>query len=134
MLLHQLRETAQQRTAYYQSEQVRKFNESHRKPRKYKEGDLVLIRYECPATGGSRKMEFRFRGPYMINKVLNCDRYQITDTPTTQITQKAFNSVYTAENIKLSGDRQEIEGECIEVENDEETERECIEVENDDED
>ena len=76
------------------------FNEKHKAPQTYAEGDLVLIKAEHPATGQSRKLLTRYKGPYKINKVLGNDRYQINDTDTTQVTRKPFSSVFAADKIK----------------------------------
>lgn len=84
-------------------QQAERYNASHKAPQSYKEGDLVLLRYEPPADGGSRKLMPRYRGPYVIDKVLDADRYVVKDTPATQVTQKAFESVYAADKIKLWG-------------------------------
>lgn len=105
----ELRERICHRINEMQTKQADKYNETHKAPRTYQEGDLVLIRWEPPPTGGSRKLLPKYRGPYRINKVLECDRYEITDTEATQITQKPFKGVYTAALIKPWGSRAEIE-------------------------
>uniref|UniRef100_A0A1B0GPN8 Uncharacterized protein n=1 Tax=Phlebotomus papatasi TaxID=29031 RepID=A0A1B0GPN8_PHLPP len=69
-------------------------------PRKYSKGDLVLLRYNPQATGSSRKLMPRYRGPYEVQKVLERDRYVIADTAVTQITQKRFPpTMYSAEKL-----------------------------------
>uniref|UniRef100_A0A1B0CSH7 Uncharacterized protein n=1 Tax=Lutzomyia longipalpis TaxID=7200 RepID=A0A1B0CSH7_LUTLO len=42
----------------------------------------------------------KFRGPYIISKVLEADRCLVTDTSMTQITQKPFSAVYQAKCLK----------------------------------
>lgn len=37
---------------------------------KFQEGDLVLVRWETPSTGQSRKLEPKFKGLYQIIHVL----------------------------------------------------------------
>uniref|UniRef100_A0A1B0DGV6 Reverse transcriptase RNase H-like domain-containing protein n=1 Tax=Phlebotomus papatasi TaxID=29031 RepID=A0A1B0DGV6_PHLPP len=76
-------------------------NRGHKSPRKYQEGDIVLIRAEPPATGQSRKLLPRFKGPYMVSKVLEGDRYEVRDTDSTQITQIPYVSVQAADRMKL---------------------------------
>uniref|UniRef100_A0A1B0D841 Integrase catalytic domain-containing protein n=1 Tax=Phlebotomus papatasi TaxID=29031 RepID=A0A1B0D841_PHLPP len=69
-----------------------KFNQKRKEPPKYKEKDLVLIRFDPPATGSSRKLLQRYRGPYEVKKILSADRYLVGDTEVTQMTQKPFES------------------------------------------
>lgn len=85
-----------------------KFNQNRKEPPKYKEKDLVLIRFDPPATGSSRKLLQRFRGPYEVKKILGADRYLVGDTEVTQMTQKPFESVYSAEKLKRFCDPQEL--------------------------
>lgn len=116
--LPNLREEVWQRMYKDQCKQAEKYNEVHRGPRKYSKGDLVLLKYNPQATGSSRKLMPRFRGPYEVQKVLDRDRYLIADTAVTQITQKRFPpTVYSAEKLKPWGDPAELavlEEGCLE--------------------
>lgn len=97
--LNELRLKASERI---KAEQNRIINEQEGKlkPKKFKVGDLILIRFVSPATGTSRKIHHKYKGPYVIEKVLPCDRYLITDCPQTQISQKPFKSIYASDKIK----------------------------------
>jgi hypothetical protein len=53
------------------------FNKGRRKALVLKEGDLVLVRAEIPATGESRKLYPKFKGPYEVVKPVGNDRYLI---------------------------------------------------------
>lgn len=77
-----------------------RFDASHRAPKKYEQGDLVLIENIAPATGESRKLEPRYRGPYVVQKVLDKDRYLVGDIDGAQRTQKPFLSVFTTDKLK----------------------------------
>lgn len=77
-----------------------RFDKRHAKPSTYNDNDLVVIENEPSAVGESRKLEPRYRGPYIISKVLGNDRYLIEDIPGMQITKKKFCSVYTSDKIK----------------------------------
>ena len=47
---------------------------------RYQESDLVLIRITSdPATGNSRKLNPKYKGPFRIRKILINDRYEIED-------------------------------------------------------
>lgn len=45
---------------------LKRFENSHRDPRTYTEGDLVLVEYRTAASGESRKFEPKYRGPDVI--------------------------------------------------------------------
>nr|XP_041632306.1 uncharacterized protein LOC121502671 [Drosophila kikkawai]XP_041633177.1 uncharacterized protein LOC121503111 [Drosophila kikkawai] len=65
-----------------------------------KKGNLVVVENEPAATGESRKLEPRYRGPYIVVKVLGNDRYVIEDIPGIQITGRKYSSVYSSDKIK----------------------------------
>uniref|UniRef100_A0A1B0DFT3 Uncharacterized protein n=1 Tax=Phlebotomus papatasi TaxID=29031 RepID=A0A1B0DFT3_PHLPP len=80
--------------------QGEKYNSCHLAPEQYHEGDLVLIRVDHPATGSSRKLLTRFKGPYVVSKVLGADRYEVRDSETVRLTRKPFVSVQCSERMK----------------------------------
>ena len=72
------------------TEKIRAYNKKyydkkHTKPSMYKEGEYVLIRDLQAKPGESRKFKANYRGPYVIAKVLNKNRYVITDIPADSI-------------------------------------------------
>lgn len=77
-----------------------RFNAKHRTPRTYSVDDLVLIENVAPSTGESRKLEPKFRGPYVVKKVLPCDRYVVADLADIQRTQRPYESVVTTDKLK----------------------------------
>jgi transposase InsO family protein len=91
-----------------QGQQKIRFDGKHRNPTVYQEDDLVLLRYDSPATGESRKLERKYRGPYLVSKVIGNDRYLVVDVPGSQQTQKPFKSIYASDRMKpwcnLEGD------------------------------
>jgi hypothetical protein len=60
----------------------------------------TALRYDNPATGESRKLERRNRGPYLVSKVIGNDRYLMDDVPGSQQTQKPFNLIYASDQMK----------------------------------
>uniref|UniRef100_A0A1B0DM01 Uncharacterized protein n=1 Tax=Phlebotomus papatasi TaxID=29031 RepID=A0A1B0DM01_PHLPP len=80
---------------------VEKFNEGRKSPHKYQVGDLVLAKTEHPASGESRKLLPRFRGPYQVKRVLGADRYEIGDTESTQVTQIPYLARQDHELVKV---------------------------------
>lgn len=77
-----------------------RFDKRHNKPTQYTENDMVLVENVAPSTGESRKLEPKYRGPYMVKRVLGSDRYVITDIPDMQRTQRAFESVFASDKMK----------------------------------
>uniref|UniRef100_A0A1B0CDY7 Putative pro-pol polyprotein n=1 Tax=Lutzomyia longipalpis TaxID=7200 RepID=A0A1B0CDY7_LUTLO len=116
--LAEIRDSAKERIHQIETRRVENHNETHKAPHKYEVGDLVLLRWEAPPTGSSRKMLPRYRGPYVVNQNLKNDRYEVTDTPTTQITSRPFKAIYPADRMKPFCSRFDIEqllfGECQE--------------------
>lgn len=77
-----------------------RFDKKHKAPTVYNVDDLVVILNEPSATGESRKLEPKFRGPYVVAKVLGKDRYLLTDIDGMQISQRKFESIYAADKMK----------------------------------
>jgi len=84
-------------TALQANDQLRKYNQvyydrKHKKP-VYKSGDLVLVRNLQSKSGTSNKLKPNYKGPYIISKVLNNNRYVVKDIPGFNITQKPYNTI-----------------------------------------
>lgn len=77
-----------------------RFYAHRRLPTKYAVDDLVAIEHVAPSTGESRKLEPLYRGPYLVAKVLDRDRYVVTDIPGMPRNQRPFSSVFTTEKMK----------------------------------
>lgn len=76
------------------------YDKRHCRPMKYKEGDYVLIRDLQGKPGESRKLKPSYKGPYTIAKVLNKNRYVVTDITGFNITSKPYNSILSCDKIK----------------------------------
>ncbi|KMQ87572.1 retrovirus-like pol polyprotein [Lasius niger] len=77
------------------------YDERHRKPSIYKEGDYVLIRDATIKPGEDKKLKPRYRGPYVVAKALNKNRYVIRDIPGFNITSKPYDSILSPDRLKL---------------------------------
>lgn len=77
-----------------------KFNSNRILPDKYDVGDFVLIRCEHKSTGQPQKHLPRYKGPYVVERVLGKDRYEIVDPPNYKVSQKPFKSVYVADKMR----------------------------------
>lgn len=77
-----------------------RFDTHHHTPTKYEVNDLVVIENIAPSTGESRKLEPVYRGPYIVVKLLDRDRYVIADIPGMPRNQRPFSSVFTTDKMK----------------------------------
>lgn len=77
-----------------------RFDAKHKTPHQYQEGDLVLIESAMPSTGESRKLDAKYKGPYVIRKVLRFDRYVIEDIEGAQRNQRKFSTVASSDKLK----------------------------------
>lgn len=78
----------------------RKITQRKKKPEKFRKGDLVLIKWEAPASGQSRKLEPKYKGPYQIARELRYDRYVVTDVEGEQLGQRPFSGVIGFDRLK----------------------------------
>lgn len=85
----------------YQVDQKQRFDQRRTKDQPYAEGDLVLIGItSTPATGSSKKLLARWRGPFRITKVLGRDRFEISDIPGSSRTKLQYTGVAGIDNIR----------------------------------
>lgn len=95
------RATALEKLQQQREKWKKRFDSKHKTPTEYKVDDLVVISNDLQSTGDSRKLDARYRGPYVVSKVLGKDRYLIEDVNGMQRKQKKFCSVYSADKMKL---------------------------------
>lgn len=98
--IENIRMEAVQQIAKTRQKAKERFDEKHAKPKTYDVGDLVLIGNEAQATGSSRKLEPPWKGPFIITKVLENDRYVVEDLPHSKRKQRHYCSVYASDGIK----------------------------------
>ena len=65
----------------------------------FSEGDLVAIKY-TDSTNANKKLVCKFRGPYIVHKVLPHDRYVIRDVDGFQITQMPYDGVLEVDKLR----------------------------------
>lgn len=80
--------------------QKRQFDKGRREAKEFKEGDLVMVRSEAPATGRSRKLEPKYRGPYEVVNALDEDRYLIQDIEGEQQSSRIYKGILAADRLK----------------------------------
>ncbi|XP_070854026.1 uncharacterized protein [Drosophila suzukii] len=98
--LDQLRADAARTVNDHRAAAKKRYDAKHAKPTVYSLGDLVLVENEPFSTGTSRKLEPRYKGPFIINKVLPNDRYLVEDIPHAQRKQRHYKSVYSSDKMK----------------------------------
>lgn len=98
--LKQKREEAS--TAIHKSQEynARYFESKNRPPKVYSEGEFVVLRHFDTTVGTNKKFNEKYRGPYVIHKVLPHDRYVIRDIENCQITQLPYDGVVEACKIR----------------------------------
>lgn len=77
------------------------YDKKHVKAYEYKAGDYIMIKNFDATPGVSHKLVPRYKGPYQIVKALRNDRYIIADIEGFQISQKPYQEVWEAANMRL---------------------------------
>lgn len=113
-----LRREVSEKIAKEQARQKVHYDNRRKKPRQYKEGDLVVIEKQETAEGTSRKLVRPYVGPMIIKAVLPNDRYLVTDMPNSHRKKKAtrYEKVIAVDKMKPwilpGGVSDETDGEC----------------------
>lgn len=79
----------------------KQFDKKRKSAQKLKSGQLVMIRYEAPATGESRKLTEKYRGPYEVVKEIGNDRYLIQDIEGEKQSQRLYKGIIAIDRLKL---------------------------------
>ena len=69
--------------------------------KQYNVGDLVFIHNVDTTVGSNKKLNFKFKGPYRVDKTLPNDRYVIKDVDGCQLSQIPYDGVIEARNMRL---------------------------------
>lgn len=78
--LNELRTDITTHISQQQRAQKERYDQIRRDATKYKDGDLVLVQITSdPATGNSKKLHPKFKGPFRVRRVLINDRYEVED-------------------------------------------------------
>jgi len=74
--------------------------ETRRKPSIYKEGDYVLIRDTRIKPRENTKVKLKYKGPFVVHKVLGNNRYVIQDIPGYNVSSRPYNSILSSDKLK----------------------------------
>ncbi|KOC60374.1 hypothetical protein WH47_08502 [Habropoda laboriosa] len=77
----------------------RAYNKKHKRPTVYQVGDYVVIRNTDTTPRVNKKLIPKFKGPYTIKKILDRDRYIVTDVGF-QLTRIPFTGVVGPDQMK----------------------------------
>ena len=77
--LQELRDEAKRSTDSEQTEQKKRFDAGRFEPPQYNVGDVVTVVAKKVATGESRKLTAKAKGPFKVTAVLPNDRYEVQD-------------------------------------------------------
>lgn len=76
------------------------YDNKHKRPTKYQPGDYVLIRDTQAKPKENRKLKPNYKGPYMVTKALNKNRYVIEDIPGFNLTSRPYNTILSPDRLK----------------------------------
>lgn len=76
------------------------YDNRHKKPRTYQEGDYVMIKNVVTTPGINKKLLAKYRGPYKVKKVLSNDRYVIGDIEGLQLTRLPYKGISSPSNMR----------------------------------
>lgn len=96
-----VREQASEAIVNVQEENVRNFNSKRKVAQVYKEGDYVMIRNIDTMAGVNKKLIPKFKGPYVVKKVLDFDRYVVTDVEGFQLTKGPYTGTISVDHMRL---------------------------------
>lgn len=96
-----LRESASQEIVKSQEASKKSYDQTHKPATIYRVGDYVMITNVDTTPGANKKLIPKYKGPYVVHKVLGHDRYIVQDIPGFQITQIPYEGVISADHMKL---------------------------------
>ena len=79
---------------------TRYYDRKHKTPTCYELGDYVMLKNVDVTPGVNKKLLPKFRGPYVVKRILDNDRYVVCDPEGNQLTQIPFEGVCSPENMK----------------------------------
>jgi len=83
-----------------QKENERTYNKKRKAPNLYKEGEYVMIRNIDNTPGVNEKFIPKCKGPYIIKKILDHDRYIVTDIEGFQLSQTPYTGTISVDQLR----------------------------------
>jgi sporulation protein YlmC with PRC-barrel domain len=93
------------RNAQISQEKAQAYNNTYvkakrKKPKVFAVGDYVVVKNFNSLQGASSKLIPKFKGPYVVSKVLDNDRYLIEDVENFQQSQIPYSGIWAVHNLK----------------------------------
>lgn len=98
--LESLRKSAFEKIQKEQIENKRYYDQKHKEARCSKEGDYVMIRNVDTSVGVNKKLIPKYKGPYVVKRVLDFDRYVVANVKGFQLTQMPYNGVVAVDAMR----------------------------------
>ncbi|KYQ51840.1 hypothetical protein ALC60_09041 [Trachymyrmex zeteki] len=95
------REAAVEATRQLQSYNKQYYDRKHRRSTLYKKGNLVFMKDNRPKPGVNQKFRPKYRGPYMVIKILDKNRYLVQDILGFNLTMRSYDSILSPDRLKL---------------------------------
>lgn len=76
------------------------YDKKRKDPNVYKVGDYVMIRNVETCAGVNKKLIPKFKGPYEVETVLDCDRYIVSDIDGFQVTQRPYTGTVAPDQMR----------------------------------
>ncbi|CAH1713532.1 unnamed protein product [Aphis gossypii] len=99
--LDEVRTKAAERIDKAQEVNTAQYNSKRKTPTIYTIDDYVMITNVDVTVGHNKKLIPKFRGPYVVRKVLDHDRYVIGDIDGFQVTQRPFETIVGPDRMKM---------------------------------
>lgn len=96
-----IREKASEQITKTQNKSEEQYNASKKDPVKYNVGDYVMIKKVDVTVGVNKKLIPKFKGPYVVRKVLDVDRYVVGDIEGNQVTQRPYEGTIGPDQMKM---------------------------------
>lgn len=98
--LIEIRQKAKIQNDKTQNYNQHQYNLRHKTPLKYSVNDLIMVKNFDTTPGKIKKLVPKYKGPYVVKKILGNDRYLITDSENNQITSRPYEGVFSSQNMK----------------------------------
>lgn len=98
--LEEIRMKAEENIEKSQNYSKAYYDAKHKLPQKYKENELVMIINNDVTPGVNKKLLPKYRGPYVVKRVLSNDRYYIEDVEGHEVTQIPYKGIIEAGRMK----------------------------------
>lgn len=98
--LLEIRARADERILSSQNQNKTSYDRKHKPATTYQEGDKVMIRNFNNTLGVCGKLIPQYKGPYMVDKILQNDRYVVKDIEGFQLTRTPYQGTWEAAHMR----------------------------------